>query len=43
MLAPLSGADGATADLAADFVALVRSEEARAVFTDAGFGEVAAP
>lgn len=43
VLAPLSGADGATADLAADFVALVRSEEARAVFTDAGFGEVAAP
>ncbi len=43
VVAPLSGADGARANLAADFVGLVRSEEARAVFTDAGFGEVAVP
>ncbi len=43
VVAPLTDADDATADLAADFVALVRSDEARAVFTDAGFGEVAAP
>ncbi|GAA1449220.1 molybdate ABC transporter substrate-binding protein [Mycobacterium cookii] len=43
VVAPLSGAAGASADLAAEFVALVRSEEARAVFTRAGFGEVASP
>ena len=43
VVAPLSGGDDATADLAADFVALVRSERARTVFTRAGFGEVASP
>jgi molybdate transport system substrate-binding protein len=40
VIAPLSGADGARANLAADFVGLVRSEEARSVFTEAGFGGV---
>lgn len=43
VVAPLSGADGPAADLAADFVALVRSEEALEVFARAGFGEVVDP
>lgn len=43
VVAPLSGADGATADLAAEFVALVRSQEAREVFSSAGFDEVGTP
>lgn len=39
-IAPLVGADGDLADLAAEFVTLVRSNRARAVFDDAGFGGV---
>jgi molybdate transport system substrate-binding protein len=39
-IAPLEGADGDLADLAAEFVTLVRSDEAREVLEGAGFGGV---
>ena len=39
-IAPLVGADGDLSDLAAELVTLVRSNRARAVFDDAGFGGV---
>jgi molybdate transport system substrate-binding protein len=39
-IAPVMGADGDLADLAAEFVTLVRSDRARAVFDDAGFGGI---
>jgi molybdate transport system substrate-binding protein len=40
LVAPLHGADGDRSDLAAEFVALVRSNRARDVLTEAGFGGV---
>lgn len=39
-VAPLDGGDAARADLAAEFVTLVRSSEAGQVFEQAGFGEI---
>ena len=39
-IAPVVGADGDLAELAAEFVTLVRSSRARRVFDDAGFGGV---
>ncbi len=41
-VAPLRGSTGEMADLAAEFVTLVRSEPARDIFDQAGFGGVAA-
>lgn len=43
VIAPLRAADGARADLAADFVTLVRSDRANAVLGDAGFGAAPRP
>ena len=43
LVAPLRSAEGERADLAADFVALVRSAEGQQVLADAGFGTVVLP
>ena len=40
LVAPLHGADGDRADLAAEFVTLVRSDRARELLQEAGFGDV---
>ncbi|GAB3031782.1 molybdenum ABC transporter ModA, periplasmic [Nocardioides flavus (ex Wang et al. 2016)] len=39
-IAPLAGDDAERADLAAEFVTLVRSDEALEIFTEAGFGGI---
>ena len=43
LVAPLRSAEGERADLAADFVALVRSAEGQQLLADAGFGTVVFP